>query len=182
MKRTAMAAMLLLIAFGVNAEDDAGEWRIGGSVSFSDYDRDDRLIRDSSTGFKAHAQYRFNSWVGVEGAFYVSPDFEDDANPSAAGGEAETSYQGVTLHGIGYIPMPGDRVDFFVKGGYANFFDVDLKVDGSTVDSGSEDGITLGAGFAIEATDNVGIRIEYDWYDVSGADLYSIGIGAEYRF
>lgn len=174
--------MLLLVACSANAANEGAEWRIGGSISFSDYERDDALVDDSSTGIKAHAQYRFNSWVGVEGAFYVSSDFKDDAVPASGGGETETSFQGVTLDALAYLPSPSERIDFFLKGGYFDFFDTDLKVDGVTTDTGSDDGLKLGAGSAIQATDDIGIRVEFDWYDVSGADLWTIGIGAEYRF
>jgi len=182
MKQTAIAALLLLIACSAYADNEAAEWRVRGSLSYSDYERDDNLIKDASTGFKGFAQYRFNSWVGVEGAFYVSPDFKDDTDPVKAGGEAETSYQGVTLQGIGYIPSPVDAMDFFVKGGYFNFFDINLKVDGVTTDSSSDDGLTFGFGTSIEATDNIGVRVEYDWYDLTGAELWTISVGAEYRF
>ena len=114
--------------------------------------------------------------------FYVSPDFQGDANPAAAGGETETSYQGVTLNAIGYLPLPVEQIDFFVKAGYFNFFDVNLKVDGVTSDTGSDDGLMLGGGISVSATDHIGLRVEYDWYDLSGADFYTVDFGVEYRF
>jgi opacity protein-like surface antigen len=86
------------------------------------------------------------------------------------------------LNAIGYLPLPGDRVDLFLKAGYFNFFDVNLKVDGVTSDTGSDDGLALGGGLSVGATDQIGLRVEFDWYDVSGADLYTIDIGIEYRF
>lgn len=182
MKRTVLAAMLLLAACNVLADNEAAEWRIGASLSYSEYERDDNLIDDASTGFKAHAQYRFNQWAGVEGGFYVSPDFKDDVAPTSGGGEAETSFQGITLNGIAYLPSPIESVDLFLKGGYFNFFDADLEVDGVTTDSGDEDGLTLGLGASLDTEDGIGIRVEFDWYDTKGADLWTIGIGAEYRF
>ncbi|MFQ5635059.1 MAG: porin family protein [Gammaproteobacteria bacterium] len=182
MKYTAMAAMLLMFACGALADDETAGWRVGGSLSFSDFERDDRVISDGGTGFKGFAQYRFNSWFGVEGDFYVSPEFQGDAALVSAGGEVETSYRGVSLNAIGYLPSPVERMDFYLKGGYFKFFDVNLAVDGANVDSGSEDGLALGIGTSIEARDNLGVRIEFDWYDVSGAELWTIDIGAEYRF
>jgi len=184
MKETAIAALLLLVACGTAYadENDAAQWRIGGSLSYSDYGRNDIQLADANTGFKFHAQYRFNSWIGAEGAFYVSPDFKDDIDPSMAGGETETSYQGFTLHGIAYLPSPAETVDIFVKGGYYNFFDVNLKVDGVTADTSSDDGLAFGFGTSFEAAEHLGLRVEYDWYDLSNADLWTIGVGAEYRF
>jgi len=182
MKQIAMAAMLLLIACGANADDEAAEWRFGGTIAYSDYDRNDGFVNDTGTGFKIFQQYRFNSWIGVEGAFYDSPEFKGDFTPNVAGGESETTFQGFTLAGIAYLPSPADTIDFFLKGGYYYFFNTELKVDGIKTDSYTEDGLTLGAGTAFQVTDNVGLRVELDWYDVSGADLWTVGIGAEYRF
>ena len=182
MKQTAIAAILLMLACASNAADDAAQWRIGASIDYSDYERDDRLVKDSGAGFKFFAQYRFNRWLGAEGAYYVSPEFSGNVTPLSGGGETETSYQGVTLHGIGYIPLPGDRFDLYLKAGYYNFFDVNLNIDGQTSDTGSEDGLALGLGTSIQATDQVGVRLDFDWYDVGGAELWTIGMGLEYRF
>ena len=182
MNRTAIAVLLLTLSCSVIADNDDAEWRIGGSLSFSDYQRDDQSVDNDGVGFEIFGQYKFNSWIGVEGSFYSSPEFKGDANPNAAGGETETSYQGVALNAIGYLPIPGDRLDLFLKAGYFNFFDVNLKVDGSTTDTSSDDGLALGAGASVAATDNIGIRAEFDWYDVAGAELWTIDIGIEYRF
>jgi opacity protein-like surface antigen len=181
MKKTAIAALLLLIACSASAADDAAEWRIGASVAYSEYKRDDGLVNDGSAGFEFFAQYRFNSWLGLEGGFYVSPDFQGDADPIAAGGETETSFQGVTLNAIGYLPLPADDIDFYLKAGYFNF-STNLQVDGVTTDTGTDDGLALGGGISVAATDRIGLRLEFDWYDVSGADLYTVDIGLEYRF
>jgi opacity protein-like surface antigen len=186
MKKTAIAALLLLAACSATAADDAAdnasEWRIGASLAYSNYERSDGLVDNDGVGAEFFAQYRFNSWLGAEGAYYVSPEFTGDSDPIAAGGETETSFQGVSLNAIGYLPLPGDRIDFFLKAGYFSFFDVNLKVDGASVDTSSDDGLALGVGFSVGATDNIGLRAEFDWYDVSGADLYTVDIGVEYRF
>ncbi len=175
--------MLLFVACGVNADNnEAAEWRVGGSLAYSEYERDDSLVDDSTTGFKVHAQYRFNSWIGVEGAYFDSPEFKGDATPLVSGGETETSFLGVIVDGIVYLPSPAERMDLFLKAGYFSFFDAKVTTDGVETDSGSEDGLTFGVGSAFQATDEIGIRVEFDWYGVSQADLWTIGIGAEYRF
>jgi opacity protein-like surface antigen len=182
MKQAAMAVMVLLAAWSAHAENEYAEWRLAGSISYSDYQRDDDTVNDGGVGIKISQQYRFNKWFGLEAAFYDSPEFKDDFTPDTPGGESETSYQGLSFDGIGYLPSPSEKIDFFLKGGYFYFFNVDLSIDGVKVDDTTEDGLTLGAGTAIEVTDKVGLRVEFDWYDVSGADLWTLGIGAEYRF
>jgi opacity protein-like surface antigen len=182
MKRIAIAAIFFLIACVANADNEAAGWRIGGALAYADFKRNDGLIDDSSVGFKIFAQYRFNSWLGAEGAYYNSSDFSGDTTPGAGGGEADTSYKGFSIDAIGYIPLPGDRFDLFLKAGYVDFTNVTLKIDGADVNTGTEDGLTLGFGASVRATDVIGIRVEFDWYDTNAADLWSMNLGAEYRF
>ncbi len=182
MKRTAIAAILFLTAGIATAQSDAAGWRIGAALAYGEFERTDGLIDDSSVGFKLFAQYRFNSWIGAEGAYYNSSDFSGDTTPGAVGGEADTSYKGWSLSGVGYIPLPGDRLDLFLKAGYVDFTNIKLKIDGVELNSRSEDGLTLGLGASILATDVIGIRAEFDWYDTNGADLWTFNLGAEYRF
>ena len=182
MKRTAIAATFFLIACVANAENESAGWRVGGALAYGDFKRNDGLIDDASVGFKLFGQYRFNSWLGAEGAYYNSSDFSGDTTPGSVGGEADTSYKGFSINGIGYIPLPGDRLDLFLKAGYVDFTNVKLKVDGVDVNTRTEDGLTLGFGTSVRATDVIGIRAEFDWYDTSAADLWTFSLGAEYRF
>lgn len=182
MKKIAAAAILFTISGAVCADNDAAGWRIGGALSYGDFERSDGSISDTSTGFKLFGQYRFNSLLGAEGAYYNSSDFSDDVTPNSPGGEVDTSYKGWSISAVGYVPLPGDRFDLFLKGGYVDFTNVKLKMDGVDLITRSEDGLTLGFGGAIKATDVVGIRIELDWYDTTGADLWTFNLGAEYRF
>ena len=75
MKLTVIAALFFLFTVAANADNEASEWRVGGGLAYSDFERDDGLISDSSTGFKLFAQYRFNAWLGAEGAYYNSSEF-----------------------------------------------------------------------------------------------------------
>ncbi|HJP39379.1 MAG TPA: porin family protein [Gammaproteobacteria bacterium] len=179
MKQTALAVMLLLAAGTANADNEASKWLVGGSLSYSEYERDDGIVDDGGVGFKVHAQYRVNSWAGIEGAYYISPDFK--GNASTGNTESETSLEGLTLDAIVYLPSPVEEMEFFLKGGYFNF-DVDLQESGSTLDSGSEDGLKLGLGAAIRTGDNIDVRAEFDWYDTSSVELRTISIGVAYHF
>jgi hypothetical protein len=184
MKLTAIAAMLLLVAGNATADDELAKWRVGASLTYDDYEGEfaEGTVSDGGTGFKAYAQYRASSWLGLEGAFYVSPEFKDDFTPNDQGGEVEVSYQGFTFEAIGYLPSFSERMDFFVKAGYFNFYDFTAEVVDGSSSSGGADGLALGLGTAIDAGENLGIRLEFDWYDTPDAELWSIGIGAEYRF
>ena len=184
MKLTAIAAMLLLVTGNAIADEEFTTWRVGASLTYDDYQGEfaEGTVNDGGSGFKAFAQYRPSSWLGLEGGFYVSPEFKGDFTPDKAGGEVEVSYQGFTFHAIGYLPSFSERMDFFVKGGYFNFYDFTAEVVDGSSSSGGADGLALGLGSSIDAGENLGIRLEFDWYDTPDADLWSIGIGAEYRF
>lgn len=182
MKKTAVAAFIFMIASAASADNESAGWRIGGALAYGDYALSDGSISDTSVGFKLFGQYRFNSLLGAEGAYYNSAEFSDDLTPNSPGGEADTSYKGWSLSGVGYVPLPGERFDLFLKAGYVDFTNVKLKIDGADFSTRSEDGLTLGLGAAIEATEILGIRLEFDWYDTTGADLWSLNLGAEYRF
>lgn len=182
MKRTAIAAIFFLVTCVASADDELAGWRVGGALAYGDFERDDGSIGDSTAGFKLFAQYRFNAWLGAEGAYYNSSEFSDDLTPQQTGGEVETSYKGFSINAIGYVPLPGDRFDLFLKGGYVDFTNVKLKIDGADVSTRSEDGLTVGLGTSLQATDEIGVRLEFDWYDTTAADLWSINLGAEYRF
>ncbi len=181
MKRTAIAAVLLLVAFSVQADDEASQWRIGASTSFGDFERDDGLISDSAVGFKFNAQYKFNNWFGIEGAYYTSTDFSQDLTPNDPGGNTDQSFKGLTLHAIGYIPLGGEDFDLFVKAGYFDF-DIEVAQEGITTQTGSDSGLAVGAGMAIHVSDQLGVRTEIDWYDAEQASLWAVSLGVEYRF
>jgi len=182
MKRTAIATILLLIAFSAQAaEDGTAQWRIGASSSFADFERDDGLISDSSVGFKLNAQYKFNRWFGVEGGYYVSADFSQDLTPSEPGGNADQSFKGISLHAIGYIPIGSDDFELYVKAGYYDF-DIELVQENAITQTGSDDGLAVGFGASFYVSDQLGVRTEIDWYDTQDSALWAVSLGVEYRF
>ncbi len=182
MKRTTLVAICLLIAFfaaKAGAQDEAAGWQIGGSVVTSQLERDNGLIDNNSFGFKLHAQYRFNSWLGLEGTFYNSGNFSTDA--SQPGESVDILYQGALLQGIVFIPLPVDKLDLFVKGGYFKF-DLSQQIGGQNSGTGSDNGAVIGTGLSLGITDSFSFRTELDWYDVAQANLWTINLGVEYHF
>ena len=121
MKRLGIAATLGLIAFSAMAADDEAVWNAGIAASFAEYDWDSGVIDDSSTGFKLFTGYRFNKWLGLEGAYHRFGDFEDDTTPGSPGGDAEVELKGFSIAGLLYIPVPVEDLDPFLKAGYYRF-------------------------------------------------------------
>lgn len=186
MKRTALVALLALFAGLAQAQQSPG-LRGGGAVSFGDFDWDDErnLIDDNAVGFKGYAQYRFNDWFGVEGAYYNTNEFEDSilnsTDPNAPDGDYELGFKGFSGSLIGFLPLLSDDLNFFGKLGYYDF-DTELTVDGQVNSSGTEDGLQLGAGFVMAVSERLGIRAELDWFDADVGDLMLVNVGAEYLF
>jgi opacity protein-like surface antigen len=183
MKRTTTLTTCLvvaLIACNAGAHDAPSGWLIGGSAVTAKLDREDNAIDDTSLGFKVFGQYKFNQWFGLEGSYYNSGDFESDAT-SAGGDRFELLYQGFALQGLGFVPLPLEGVEFFLKAGYHSFR-VDSTLNGANTGDGSDSGVILGTGVSVHITEQMHFRTTVDWYDADLADMASIELGLEYRF
>jgi len=189
MKRLAMAAALSMLAFSAHTQESAnadngstddGQWRFAANAAFSDYDGDTTGIDDSTVGFKFSAQLQMNKWFGVEAAYLNTSDFSNEQ--TVVGGPAgDLSYRGFSFSGVGYLPLLGDDIDLYGVLGYFDF-DTDLSESDIVISSGHTDGLTIGAGATLHISDALGIKTEFDWYDVDDADLWSIILGVEYRY
>jgi len=182
MKRTTLVAICLLVAFfaaKAGAQNDAADWQIGGSVVTSQLSRDDGLIDNPSFGFRAHAQYKFNTWIGLQGAYYNSGKFSTDA--ILPGDPVDLVYQGGLVQGIVYIPFPLDDLELFVKGGYYNFT-ISSAIGGDNTGNGTDNGAVIGAGLSLRMTDSMSVRTEFDWYNTDGAELWTVAVGLAYHF
>jgi OOP family OmpA-OmpF porin len=130
-----------------------------------DFDEDD-------VGFKVFGGYRFFPWLSVEGAYL------DGGNPSireSAGGETlklGIEVQSLVASAVFALPV-GERFELFVKPGIA-YWDAETSVGFSSPtfsDSFREDddgsAFFLGAGAGFDVTDNFGLRLEYEWFEVA---------------
>ena len=189
MKRTAVLGLLALVSWSAQAGESVPGLRAGLAASFGHFKGDDvpapnldnKFISDDAVGFKLYAQYQFNDWFGLEGAYHYTSDFEDKSKNVNLPGKLQLSFSGFSAQGLLYLPMPSDDVQAYVKAGYYDFSD-ELALDGSSLSNSSERGLVAGAGAIIHITDNIGIRADYDWFDANAGDLSSANIGFEYYF
>jgi len=198
MKRMMMAAAMLLAVSLASAEDDTDthtRFRVGVAAAFSDYEGDPSLpIDDTSLGLQFYAQAQLNSWFGIEGGYFNSGEFETDLAPNSTTCkpeefcDAELEFKGFSLSAVGYLPIGGDDsdIDLYGKIGVYNFdIDMSQKIGASQVPSslGSSSGLTAGAGAVINIGNNMGIRTEFDYYDIENTEhLWTLAMGLEYRF
>lgn len=130
-----------------------------------DFDEDD-------VGFKVFGGYQFFPWLGVEGAYL------DGGSPSIKESRGdETLKLGIDVWSLvasAVFSLPvGERFELFVKPGIA-YWDASTSLGFSSPtfsdsfredDSGSA--FFLGAGAGFEVTDNFGLRLEYEWFEVA---------------
>jgi opacity protein-like surface antigen len=185
----ALLGLLGLFSLSAHADLNAPGWRVGIAASFANFSGDDvpapdlgnKFIDDNATGFKAYAQYKINDWVGIEGAYHNTGEFEDKSKSPMPAGELKLSFSGFSAQGLLYVPSPSEDVQLYVKAGFYDFDD-DLDFNGSTISSSSESGLVAGAGVAMEISENLGIRADVDWFDADVGDLFSVNLGIQYRF
>ncbi|WKZ11848.1 MAG: OmpA family protein [Gammaproteobacteria bacterium] len=185
MKRTAIVVCLGLASWTAQAAQDVPGWRVGAAASFSDFewtDGDLDLIDDNTLGLKLSVQYRLNSWLGVEGAYHNTGDFEEfSTKPAPNDGNLELNFDGFSGALLGYIPIPTDEVSVYLKAGLYSF-DGELSRNGTVTSTSSEEGVMAGAGAIIHIAERLGMRADLDWFDAEVGDLWSANLGLEYSF
>lgn len=184
MKRVLTLAIIgLAAATTAQADDHYRGWSIGAAAVFSDYQLDNKAIDDSAIGVKLSGQYRFNRYLGIEGAYLNSGEFKEEVaeGSGAFDSDAELTVDGFSLSLVGYLPLPSENIDVFAKLGY---FDVDQELEvGDAMETRGADGLTFGAGTRISMSERFGIRAELDWYELDdGADFWTVNLGVDYRF
>lgn len=185
---TAMAAGMLLMAATLPVQAGVADegWHVGISGIFGDYELDSGEISDNTAGVQGHVQYRFNRTFALEGTYFTLGDFEQDDTVSGTPGTIPESLAKIGINGftagiVGYAPLPSTNFQLFGKVGFYRV-NQDLEIDG--VDSGSRDsdGLTLGVGAEIAMSEQWGLRLDGNMFDLDGADFWTAGLGVTYQF
>lgn len=188
MKRLTMAAALFLVALTAQAEG-TGQFRVGAAAAFTDYSGDPSFpIEDSGLGVQFYAQAQLSQSFAVEVGYFNSGGFEQDIAPGESDGPVEIRFGGFNIAAVGYLPIFKESetdLDLFAKIGLYDY-DVDITVaEGPSRIPGSlghETGVLIGVGFVLNVSDTLGVRTSFDWYEMDNAELWSLGLGAEFHF
>jgi len=181
MKRCLTAIVLGLAATSALAVDDKTGWNAGLAAAFAEYSFDSGQLDDNSAGFKVFGGYRFNKWVGLEGAFYDFGDFDDDLDPPNPGGDVTAQIDGLTGSALVYAPLDTTEFDAYAKVGYYSF-NQQVLLDDAGGPGNSPSGLLLGAGSRFYISDQFAIRAEGEWFDIDNGDLWTLNLGFEYLF
>lgn len=185
MKRCVTAIALGLVASSVPtmalaAEDPIG-WNAGLAAIFGQYKFDSNQLDDSTAGFKLFTGYRFNQWLGLEGAYHNFGSFESDLDVANPGGNAAAELEGFSGSALIYAPLNNPDLEAYGKVGYYAF-DQQVVVDDAVIASNTPGGLLLGAGARFFISEQFAMRAEADWFDISNGSLWSLNVGVEYLF
>ena len=178
MKNTLIAILgfTLLTTLDARAEDGLS---VGASLGYASIEDNDLgfSFDAQDTGYKIFAKYTFANYLGIEGSYVDFGEPSDDF----AGLTGTIDAEGYTLFGVGALPL-GDNVEIFGKAGVISW-DADSIVDGLLV--GADDGTDLALGFGANwnTEGTVGVRAEFEWFDIPDADnVWMASLGLTVRF
>lgn len=194
----------LIISFNLSAEEKG--FFVGGSIGYTSVDTVDEStlnstlatagitatsdVDDNDLGWKLFAGYNFNQYFGVELGYVDLGEAEADVTitaPTAVTANIDAEADGFTFAGIARYPV-NEKFDVFGKVG-AFVWDVEgtaSVTSGATTaalnaeDDGTD--IMFGFGAEYEIRNNIGVRIEWERYEVDSEDADLFSLGLEYDF
>lgn len=135
------------------------------------------VINDESLGFKVFGIYTFADNFGIEGGFINFGDPHNDFN----GLPVRIDAHGWTLYGIGAIPLTGGG-EVYGKAGVISW-DVESTIDNVLISTDNGDNLALGIGVRADFESRLGLRFEFEWFDVSAAEnVWMTSFGILIRF
>jgi OOP family OmpA-OmpF porin len=119
----------------------------------------------------------FNNGFGIEGN-YIDFGKPDD---NILGQIARIDAEAWTLYGVGSLGL-SDTFDLFAKAGVVSW-EADSLIDGVRVGVDDGEDLALGIGAKLNFSESLGLRTEFEWFDIDDADaVWMASIGLELRF
>ena len=187
MRTVLIVAVGLWAASGMTQEVEPGGY-IG--IGLGKWDYDEAILgfgnfSESATYTKLYVGYRLNENWAFEASWETTDTVEQNASIGIATFRIGLEFEPITLRGVAFLPYSWGSL--FAGLGY---FDGDVEgfseVDqGATVTrleiSESTDGVTFLWGVQLDFS-SLSLRLEYEWWDVDGADSDQLGVGLHWRF
>lgn len=185
----AFVAGTLLAASPAMAADDTGFYIGAGfgetSVEVNDIEDFGLKFDDSGTTWKILGGYQFMKYFGAELEYIDVGDAEDsfreEEGPYFVEADVTIGVSGFNASAVGILPL-GEKFNVFAKLGFF-MWDADYELDfDSNVpdfdedlfnDKGTDDGtdFSWGIGAGYNFTENFGVRLEYQSFEITDTDL-----------
>jgi len=178
MNKFAWATSLCLIFLTGIASADEG-LSLGASYGYAKIDDSaDGISFDSDdSGYKLFGNYTFNNGFGIEGGYI---DFGKPSD-TILGQTVSIDAAGWTLYGVGNLGL-SESFDLFAKAGVVSW-EADSLLNGMRVDTDDGEDLALGIGARFGAGSALGLRAEFEWFDLDDADaVWMASVGFEFRF
>jgi len=187
MRTVLIVAVGLWAASGMTQEVEPGGY-IG--IGLGKWNYDEAILgfgnfSDSATYTKLYGGYRFNEDWAFEASWETTDTVEQNATIGIFPTRVGLEFEPISLRAVAFLPYSWGS--FFAGFGY---FDGDLEgfseVDqGATVTrlefSNSTNGATFLWGVQLDFS-SLSLRLEYEWWDIDGADSDQLGVGLHWRF
>lgn len=170
--RSSASAVLLLVPLATNA-DEPGEFHPGVYLggSWGAYRINESNLDDNDDLLKGFIGAQFTNWFGLEGQW---TDFNrlDSGNSSF---EAD----GGGLAAVFSLPTGGTSALFIKLGQF--WWDSDSVLGGVVGDQDGDDPFG-GVGFKLGFNRHVGLRLEYERFDIANIKLDTASVGVQFNF
>ena len=200
--RAFLMAMVLMAVGGVAplavAQDTSGErWYVGGSLGgqsgldlctafHPSFTETPGTCDNSRFAGKVFGGYKFNTYVGLEGALVYLGSASADGTFSGVPTTADAYAGGLEIAAVGTLPVTDQ---FGILGKLGGLFWSVYSETGLGFDR-DDDGasVAMGAGLKYDITPNVGIRLEWERFwqvgnsTIGESDVDLFTIGGLYRF
>jgi OOP family OmpA-OmpF porin len=152
---------------------------LGASYGFANIEDSDQgfSLDASDTGYKLFGRYMFNNGFGIEGGYIDFGKPDDDF----LGQTAQIDAEAWSLYGVGALGL-SDNFDLFAKAGFISW-EADSLLNGVPVGFDDGEDLALGIGAKLGSESGLGLRAEFEWFDVDEADaVWMASLGLEFRF
>ena len=170
--------LLVLMMLGMATAAAYADVFVGASVGQTSLEASDSSIDFSAndTAFKVYGGWG-RKFFGFEGSYL------DLGSPSDSSGGVDVKIDTTAWDAFvrGILPI-GKRFEIFGKAGLV-YWSSDSHVSGSGSESDSGTDMVYGAGVGFKFGEHLGVRGEYERFDISDIDsLYLVSVGADFRF
>jgi OOP family OmpA-OmpF porin len=180
---SAAVVLVILACAGTTARaDDKHGLYVGAGAGYGsqEFTINTQDFKDNTTAWKGFVGYRFMRFVGFEAAYVDFGKASDELNFGGGNTSVDAKTHGETAEITGTLPL-GDFFEIYGKAGYL-WWNTDVSGASSSNSSSGHDPV-YGAGAAIIVAKKVGIRLEYEKFDIKDTkSVYLTTIGLEWRF